>query len=74
MATVGYEDDYDEEEDSEEEDEMEEDAEGADEWSPSLGNGNTPLRNAWTKLGPKPKAKSFMSVAGYTAARSADSV
>merc|ERR1712142_141718 len=60
LAAVAYDDDYDDdEEDSEEGEEMEEEAEGADEWSPSLGNGNTPLRNAWVK----PKSKSFMSVA-----------
>ena len=58
LAAVAYDDDYDDdEEDSEEGEEMEEEAEGADEWSPSLGNGNTPLRNAWVK----PKSKSFMS-------------
>ena len=64
LAAVAYDDDYDDEEDSEEGEEMEEEAEGADEWSPSLGNGNTPLRNAWVK----PKSRSFMSVAGCTAA------
>ena len=61
LAAVAYDDDYDDdEEESEEGEEMEEEAEGANEWSPSLGNGNTPLRNAWVK----PKSKSFMSVAG----------
>ena len=69
LAAVAYDDDYDDDkEESEEGEEMEEEAEGADEWSPSLGNGNTPLRNAWVK----PKSKSFMSVAGSHAILTTD--
>ena len=60
LAAVQYEDDDDDDDDEEElgaGEGMEE------EWSPSLGNSCTPLRQAWIG-GNKAKSKSFTSVAG----------
>ena len=62
-ARVEHQEDWESEEEEEEEEEEDEGGDekgGTDqEWSPSLGIGNTPLKNAWVG-----KSKSFISVAG----------